>query len=223
MAINYNTNIGSIFHNNNGTDYVILAENPEKDYTMLLNMKNKITPFVCAWIGYYRQHITGDRILPVLGDDFFHALLPLDCQLLPCLSPAICQDAVFQVRLFQISHVNERHTTGVKRKEEHIPCIVQMRFQGQVKFFDALYCLQWHGTFHGLVNACVNMIERMFLFRQFLFHGTVIDGAEYAHIKGDGIETVVVGFQPCLIEHHCIAVYLAQKDVLPLAELHKTG
>ena len=49
MAINYNTNIGSIFHNNNGTDYVILAEKPEKDYTMLLNMKNKITPFVCAW------------------------------------------------------------------------------------------------------------------------------------------------------------------------------
>ena len=49
MAINYNTNIGSIFHNNNGTDYVILAEKPERDYTMLLNMKNKITPFVCAW------------------------------------------------------------------------------------------------------------------------------------------------------------------------------
>ena len=49
MAINYNTNIGSIFHNNNGTDYVILAEKPERDYTMLLNMKNKVTPFVCAW------------------------------------------------------------------------------------------------------------------------------------------------------------------------------
>ena len=49
MSINYNTNIGSIFHNNNGTDYVILAEKPEKDYTMLLNMKNKVTPFVCAW------------------------------------------------------------------------------------------------------------------------------------------------------------------------------
>ena len=49
MPINYNTNIGFIFHNNNGTDYVILAEKPEKDYTMLLNMKNKVTPFVCAW------------------------------------------------------------------------------------------------------------------------------------------------------------------------------
>lgn len=49
MAINYNTNIGSIFHNNNGTDYVILAEKSEKDYTMLLNMKNKVTPFICAW------------------------------------------------------------------------------------------------------------------------------------------------------------------------------
>lgn len=58
-----------------------------------------------------------------------------------------------------------------------------MRFQGQVKFLDVLDGLQWNGAFYRLPYTRVNVFERMLLFRQFLFHGTVINGTEYAHIK----------------------------------------
>lgn len=40
--------LGDIFHNNNGTDYTILAFNKEADVAILLNPKNKFTPYVGA-------------------------------------------------------------------------------------------------------------------------------------------------------------------------------
>ena len=38
--------LGDIFHNDNGTDYIILAFNKEADVALLLNPKNKFTPYV---------------------------------------------------------------------------------------------------------------------------------------------------------------------------------
>lgn len=38
--------LGDIFHNSNGTDYIILAFNGGADVALLLNPKNKITPYV---------------------------------------------------------------------------------------------------------------------------------------------------------------------------------
>ena len=61
------------------------------------------------------------------------------------------------------------------------------------------------------------------LFRQFLFYCTVIDGTKYAHIERGCIGAVAVGFQPCLIQHHRVAVYLDQKNVLTITELHEAG
>ncbi len=40
--------LGDIFHNTNGTDYIILAFNKEADVALLLNPKNKFTPYVGA-------------------------------------------------------------------------------------------------------------------------------------------------------------------------------
>ena len=40
--------LGDIFHNSNGTDYIILAFNKEADIALLLNPKNKFTPYVGA-------------------------------------------------------------------------------------------------------------------------------------------------------------------------------
>lgn len=40
--------LGDTFHNNNGTDYTILAFNKEADIALLLNPKNKFTPYVGA-------------------------------------------------------------------------------------------------------------------------------------------------------------------------------
>ena len=98
-----------------------------------------------------------------------------------------------------------------------------MRFQSQIKFLNVLDGLQWDGAFYRLPDARVNVLERMLLFRQFLFHGTVVNGTEYAHIKGNRVGADALAFEPGLVKHHGVAVYLAQEYVLPLTELHKTG
>lgn len=41
--------IGDTFHNNNGTDYTILAFDKDADIAILLNPKNKFTPYVGAY------------------------------------------------------------------------------------------------------------------------------------------------------------------------------
>lgn len=48
-----------------------------------------LCPFIGTWVGDYRQEVTGSRILAVLGDNVFHALLPLDGELLPGLSSPV--------------------------------------------------------------------------------------------------------------------------------------
>ena len=37
-----------------------------------------LCPFIGTGVCNYRQEVTGGRILSILGDDVFHALLPLD-------------------------------------------------------------------------------------------------------------------------------------------------
>ena len=56
-----------------------------------------------------------------------------------------------------------------------------MRFQGQVKFLDVFDGFQRNGAFYRLPDARVNVFERVLLFRQLLFHGTVVNGTKYAH------------------------------------------
>ena len=41
-------------------------------------------------------------VFRVFGNDFSHTLFPLDGQFLSCLPPAISQDAVLDVGLFEI-------------------------------------------------------------------------------------------------------------------------
>ena len=64
-------------------------------------------PLIGAWVGDYRQEVAGGRILSILGDDVFHALLPFDCELLPSLSSTVRDYSVLQIRFFQIGHINE--------------------------------------------------------------------------------------------------------------------
>ena len=40
--------LGDTFHNNNGTDYIILTFNKKADVALLFNPKNKFTPYVGA-------------------------------------------------------------------------------------------------------------------------------------------------------------------------------
>lgn len=41
--------IGDIFHNSNGSDYLVLAVKPEQDYTLLFNLGERYCRFNCAW------------------------------------------------------------------------------------------------------------------------------------------------------------------------------
>ena len=66
-----------------------------------------LCPFIGTGVCNYRQEVTGGRILSILGDDVFHALLPLDGELLPGLSSPVRDGSVLQVRFFQIGHINE--------------------------------------------------------------------------------------------------------------------
>lgn len=102
----------------------------------------------------------------ILGDNRFHAAFPFDVQLLPRLMPAVTQYPVLQVGLLEVRHVNERHTTGVKRKEEHVPRQFPMRFPAQVKFLNVLDVFEMDGTFWGLVHSGIDMLEWMLLHGQ---------------------------------------------------------
>ena len=59
--------IGDIFHNDNGQDYLILSVDANNDYTLLFRASNKYTPFVWAygiredsWVqGHYFKDIHG--------------------------------------------------------------------------------------------------------------------------------------------------------------------
>ena len=59
-----------------------------------------LCPFIGTGVCDYRQEVTSSRILAVLGDNVFHALLPFDCELLPGLSSTVHDYSVLQVRFF---------------------------------------------------------------------------------------------------------------------------
>ena len=61
---------------------------------------------------------------------------------------------------------------------------------------------QRDGAFYCLSDARVNVLERMLLFRQFLFHGTVVNGTEYAHIKGNRVGAYAFALEPSFVKHH---------------------
>ena len=61
--------------------------------------------------------------------NILHTPFPFDEKLLPRLSSTVGKDAVLQVFLPQISHVNERHTPYVETEQEHITGIVKIGHQ----------------------------------------------------------------------------------------------
>ena len=98
-----------------------------------------------------------------------------------------------------------------------------MRLSRQVKFLDAPDVLQGYGAFHGLVHSRIDMPEGMFLYGQPLFHGTVVGGAQDAHIERYSIQGCAIYFQPCLVFHYQVLIYIVQLYILVQSETHETG
>ena len=169
--------------------------------------------FIRIHVFYYRQQIgTSARI--VLVDDLLHRSFPFDEKQLARLLPAIREDAILQVLLFQIGHIYERHSACVERKHEDVPGEVHNREQRQIEFLDLTDDFQRYGSFDGLVDSCIDMFERTALPGQFLFDGTVVDCPQSPHIIRRGIRTRIIRMQKDFIFDHQIGFHLVQRYVL---------
>ena len=158
----------------------------------------------------------------VAVDDVLHGLLPLDEQLLVGLLPAIGEDAVAQVLLLEVGHVDERHPPRVEAEHEEVAGLPQRRLRRQVECLDAADDDGRDGTLGSPAYAGVDVAERCAVGGQPALHGAVVDGTQVAHIKGRG-----VGDHPCppqvgLVGCHHPAVHLAHRHVAPPAtEAHE--
>ena len=112
-----------------------------------------------------------------------HFLRPFDDELLACLAATIGDVAVFEVSLFQESHVDEAHSSEIKAHKEHITCIVECRSQGQVQCLDFLDDSKGKRTFDRLVNSGIDMAERIAVLNDVVLDRTVINGTKDAGVK----------------------------------------
>ena len=47
----------------------------------------------------------------------------------PVFFPAVCQNSILEVALFQVCHINKRHAPGIETEKENIPCQLQLGFE----------------------------------------------------------------------------------------------
>ena len=85
--------------------------------------------------------------------------------------------AVFEVSLFQESHVDKTHSPEIKAHKEHISGIVECRSQGQVQCLDFLDDSKGKRTFDCLIHSCIYMTERIAVLDDVVLDRTVIDCA----------------------------------------------
>ena len=117
-------------------------------------------------------------VFGVLVEYHLHLFCPFDDELLTGLAATIGDVAVFEVSLFQESHVNKAHPSEIKAHKEHITGVVECRSQGQVQSLDLLDYSQRQGAFDSLVNTGIDMAEGIAVLDDVVLHRTVIDGTE---------------------------------------------
>lgn len=80
---------------------------------------------------------------------FLHGGLPSDRDVLSCLFTLVMKDAIAQVCLFQIGHIDKSHPTGVEAEKEHVAgkaftCIAE------ADMFDTFDFIDGQGALVGL-------------------------------------------------------------------------
>lgn len=158
-------------------------------------------------------------VFGVLVENHLHLLGPFDDELLTGLATSIGNIAVFKVSLFQKSHVDEAHSSEIKAHKEHIAGVVECRSQGQVQCLDLLDDSQRQGAFDSLVNAGIDMAERIAVLDDVILDRTVIDSSEYAGVKGDCIRSDTSILVPCFISLHCFRGNAVEHNVLVFTKL----
>lgn len=158
-------------------------------------------PFVCSGVADDGEQVAA-AVLGVFVEYLLHLFCPSDDELLACLAPAVGDVPVFEIRLFQISHVNEAHAAQVEAHHKHIAGIVKCRSQRQVQCLNFFDDSKGKRTFDSLVNAGIDMTKRIAVLDDVVLDRTVIDGPQDAGIEGDGVGRDTPAFKPCLIAFH---------------------
>ena len=127
------------------------------------------------------------------------------------LLPTIGQHAILQILLFQIGHVYKRHPAGVEAEHEHVPGIVHGRHQVQIT--NLPNHLGRHSPLDCLVNAGIDVLERVSLHGEFLLDRTVIHGTKIPHVERRTVRTNAIGLQVALIFHHQVDIQFVKRDV----------
>ena len=70
-----------------------------------------------------------------------------------------------------------------------------------------------------LSSTSVNVLERIAIFDDVIFDGTVIDRTEYASVKRDSVGSNVTTFVPCLVSLHYLGGQAIEHYVLIISEL----
>lgn len=117
----------------------------------------------------------------------FHARFDSYAHLLAGLPSGVEYAVAPDIRAAQQYHVYEAHSSGTIAEDEHVPGQVQRPGPAQVQLHQPYHDVFADGSFPGLVYSGVYILKRMGLECESLFDGLVVDGAEGAHVEGDGI------------------------------------
>lgn len=120
-----------------------------------------------------------------------------------------------------MGEVDEGGATEVEGHEEEVAGQFQGGMGGEVGLFDGLDDGEIDGALAGLVDAGVGGAEGVLLGDDAVGDGTVIDGAEDAHIEGDGVAADASVLEPRLVGLDEGDVEAVDGEVELMAEAHE--
>ena len=131
--------------------------------------------------------------------NLLHGAFPFNHQTLTGLLTTIAEHTMAQVTLAKEGHVDERHATRIERKHKEVACIVHQRLAREVQLSNLPDGLYRYGPFHCFVNTRIDMFERGALSHELRINRPIVDGAQIAHVEGDGILTDSPPLEPRLV------------------------
>lgn len=120
-----------------------------------------------------------------------------------------------------MGEIDEGGTTEVEGHEEEVAGQFQGGMGGEVGLFDGLDDGEIDGALAGLVDAGIGGAEGVLLGDDAVGDGTVIDGAEDAHIEGDGVAADASVLEPRLVGLDKGDVEAVDGEVELVAEAHE--
>ena len=135
---------------------------------------------------------------------------------------AVGEEAVCEVGLLEVGHVDEGHATGVEAEEEHVAGIVEEWAGGEIELFHSGDVLYGYGALDGAVDPGVDVTEGVFLFGDAFLDGAVVDGTQAAHVGGDCVHGYAAGLEVGLVFGDGVGVDILDADVASVAETAET-